>query len=86
MKNKTHNRYEVTVKDTQTGDILIKMHGTAICATVANVICDGKGFGMRQICTHDTNEPLLLKYTYKSAKVAAKVMKKKYKFLKKEGQ
>ena len=82
MKNKSENRFEITVKDTHTGDIRLKMNCVAICVTATNVICDGKGSDIRQICTHDTDDSLILKYTYKAAKQATKGMKKKYKLLK----
>ncbi len=85
-KSNNENRLEITVKDTKTGDILIKMNAAAICGAVTNVVCDGAGFGLRPICFPCTNDALLLKYTYKSAKLATKGMKKKYKLLKKAGQ
>lgn len=85
-KSKSENRYLITVKDTKTGDIVLKMNCVAICGTVANVICDGRGYGIRQICTHDINDALILKYTYKAAKQTTKGMKKKYKILKKAAE
>lgn len=82
MSKITPNRYRVKIIDTDTNNVIADMSVSAVCGTAVSSICDGEGYGLRQISAFHTTDELLIKYTYKSAKRAAKTMKKRFKRIK----
>lgn len=78
-----NNRYKVKITDTETGEVIADLRAAAFCGAVGTSICDGLGYGIKQLGVLG-GDNLLVKHMRKCAKKSVKMLKKREKALRVE--
>ena len=71
-----NNRYRIKITDTETGEVITDVKAAAFCGAVGSTICDGLGYGIKQLGVIG-GDRLLVKHMRKYAKKSAKMLKKR---------